>query len=134
MEKLIRFNTKKFNTTEVKAHFINEICFGEDLAKWLGEKLDKLGYMVTIPDQEDWGWYMHANKDEVKYFFCFGVASDETGRVADGEWVVAIEKKRSFWNKLLGKDQLSGNDEIIQEIINVLKGDTEISNIELSDE
>jgi hypothetical protein len=31
----ILFETDRFNVSEVKRHFINPCCFGEDLAGWL---------------------------------------------------------------------------------------------------
>lgn len=39
----ILFDTNRFNLSEVKEHFINPGCFGEDLAVWLRAKLIERG-------------------------------------------------------------------------------------------
>ena len=36
---LLFFESNRFNLSEVKSHFINPICFGEDVAAWLRSRL-----------------------------------------------------------------------------------------------
>jgi hypothetical protein len=54
----IRFRSKRFNTTNLQAHFINPNCFGEDVGIWLREELRKRDVRCEMPSQEDWGWYL----------------------------------------------------------------------------
>jgi hypothetical protein len=50
--------TKLFNIEEEKDYFFNPTCFGDDLAQWLIERLDKQkpAEVDLEPIQEDWGW------------------------------------------------------------------------------
>ena len=52
----IVFWTDRFNLSIVKEEYINECCFGEDLAYWLMPKVAAKGYLVDDVFQEDWGW------------------------------------------------------------------------------
>ena len=42
MDSLITVRTELFNYREVKPHFINQCCFGEDFALWLKDKVAPL--------------------------------------------------------------------------------------------
>jgi len=51
--------TDLFEHREVKPHFINPCCFGEDFAVWLKQELSPLtdaGFIFSDPIQEDYGW------------------------------------------------------------------------------
>lgn len=59
MEDAITIETDIFEHREVKPHFINPCCFGEDFAIWMITELSPLtaaGYIVSKPLQEDYGW------------------------------------------------------------------------------
>ena len=45
----ILFETDRFNVSEVKEHFINPCCFGEDLAEWLRQELIKREITASAP-------------------------------------------------------------------------------------
>jgi hypothetical protein len=62
------FQTNRFNVSEVKEHFIDRCCFGEDLAEWLREQLAKKGVSADAPYQQDWGWEMLARQGSQGYF------------------------------------------------------------------
>jgi hypothetical protein len=55
----ISLETDLFEHKEVKPHFINPCCFGEDFAAWLKEQLLPLtsfGFSFSDLIQEDYGW------------------------------------------------------------------------------
>ena len=55
----ITVETDLFEHREVKPHFINPCCFGEDFAAWLKEQLSPLvdsGFNFSKINQEDYGW------------------------------------------------------------------------------
>ena len=56
MNREVSFCSSLFENKEVKPHFINDRCFGEDLAKWLIDKLAGNEFSFNEPYQEDWGW------------------------------------------------------------------------------
>jgi hypothetical protein len=66
----ITVETDLFEHREVKPHFINPCCFGEDFAAWLKQELSRfseLKFERSDPIQEDYGWGLWASlgKDTV---------------------------------------------------------------------
>jgi hypothetical protein len=65
MHDAITIETDFFEHREVKPHFINPCCFGEDFAVWLRAELSHLaadGFSLSEPFQEDYGrglWAAH---------------------------------------------------------------------------
>jgi len=60
--------TDLFEPREVKPHFINPCCFGEDFAAWLSSNSHPFidsGFDFSTPLQEDYGWGLgaHHGKD-----------------------------------------------------------------------
>ena len=124
------FETNRFNLSEVKAHFINPCCFGEDLASWLRSKLIEKGMEMTEPGQEDWGWYIEANYNGSWYFVGVGGNADEaSGDENQGEWRIMVEKRRSVWGKLAGKSEMSGADEMMTIIWGILEAEPDFRNM-----
>jgi hypothetical protein len=59
MDDGITVETEMFEHREVKPHFINPCCFGEDFAAWLKEQIAGLkgdGFRFSEIIQEDYGW------------------------------------------------------------------------------
>src|SRR5262249_19161373 len=110
MDEDLLFETNRFNLSEVKEHFINPCCFGEDLANWLRAKLSERGIEVDEPGQEDWGWYVRAKHGECWYFLGMSGNADESGPDKDeGEWRIMVEEGKwqfpgeGLWQRLRGK-------------------------------
>jgi hypothetical protein len=124
------FETNRFNLSKVREHFINPCCFGEDLAAWLRDKLVERGMEVTKPDQEDWGWYIEARHGGSWYFVGIGGNADESGKGKDqGEWRLMVEKRRSVWEKLNRKNEMSETDEVMVIIREVLKKEPDFQKV-----
>jgi len=51
----ITVTTIQFEVKTPQAHFINERCFGEDVATWLRSPLEPAVTSVSDPIAEDWG-------------------------------------------------------------------------------
>ena len=92
MQDSITVVTDLFEHRQVKPHFINPCCFGEDFAAWLRSELQPLtGLGFEFPGiiQEDYGWgfWTHYRNDPL-WIAC--------GYVGDGpqelpaEWVVSV--------------------------------------------
>jgi len=114
--------TNRFNLSEVKPHFINDICFGEDLAAWLVGELEKEGIPVDPPGQEDWGWCFGAVNQEEPYLFA--ISGDNDGHEDmpnQGEWRISIHKTRSLMDKLLGRNFFSSEDKILYVVRRIIK-------------
>jgi hypothetical protein len=91
--------TKRFNYTEVKPHFINPCCFGEDFAEWLAAELAPLkpaGYEISVPIQEDYGWGLWASKEKATIWIAISaVQGDRAGEKPahpplTGEWMLTV--------------------------------------------
>lgn len=113
MRNAVRFKSAKFNTTEAKDYFINDICFGDDLANWFYEELKKRGLNAVEPWQEDWGWQFEAENCLISVSF-------------DGdEWQIHIEPILGFLDKLFGKTiDISG---LTKALHSALKSEPQIS-------
>lgn len=91
MRNAVKFKSAKFNTTDVKDYFINDICFGDDLAKFLTENTKARELKTVEPWQEDWGWQFETEDCLISIAF-------------DGdEWRIYIEPISSFFQKLTGR-------------------------------
>jgi hypothetical protein len=118
-----RFNSTAFNNSEAKAYFINECCYGDDLAKWMMGRLRERGIKTDDePGQEDFGWY-----------FDFQVAGAwhccVLGAEHEGEWHLWLERSRGFFGSLLGLRKVGINLEAVEAIREVLTGTPEIQDL-----
>ena len=126
----ILFDSHRFNLSEVKEHFINPSCFGEDLAEWLRSKLLEQGIPTIKPDQEDWGWYIESTLGGNAYFIGIGGNGDELSADPNqGEWRISIEKHRPLWDRLRGKNEMSRNEPIIAVIRAIVDRGADFENV-----
>jgi hypothetical protein len=98
---VVTFNSSAFNTTEPKSHFINDCCFGDDVAKWLLGELRGLGLSVSEqPGQEDSGWYLNfqSQSSSSTFVISFRPDNEQEGKT----WIGIIERNCGFLNSLLG--------------------------------
>lgn len=95
------FQSTAFNTSEPQDYFINECCFGDDLARWLIERLQSQGIHVEPePGQEDFGWYVAFRVGETDYdlviSYCPGVEEQS------GHWMGTMERRVGLLKSLFG--------------------------------
>ncbi len=85
--------TDLFEHREVKPHFINPCCFGEDFAAWLLDELAPLrtaGFEFSESIQEDYGWGVWAKHGTDAFWIALGFCGD--GPTEDRpEWVVSVD-------------------------------------------
>ena len=125
----ILFETARFNCSEVKGHFINDCCFGEDLAAWLRSRLNACGLEAGEPYQEDWGWEFPIKDASGSYYI--GVGGNALEDISDknrGEWRLMISKRRSLWDRLAGKNKMAASEPIVSAILAILSGEPDFSN------
>lgn len=130
MRRDLLFETSRFNLSEVKAHFINPCCFGEDSAPWLRGRLLAMGFEATAPAQEDWGWYVEVKHKGGWYFIGVGGNAVEAGRGDNrGEWRVMVEKRRTVWEKLTGGGGAAEAGEVADAVWRILKAEADFTNL-----
>jgi hypothetical protein len=126
----ILFETSRFNVSVVKEHFINPCCFGEDAASWLRAKLIEKGIATVEAGQEDWGWYIESTRDNASYFIGVGGVSNESPANADdGAWRLMVERHRTTWDKLRGKNKISPDDPILAVIREILENESDFKDV-----
>jgi len=92
MHDAITIETDLFEHREVKPHFINACCFGEDFALWLKRALEPLttdGFAVSEPIQEDYGWGLWASHGKDPFWIALSFVGDDPQEEA-AQWVVSV--------------------------------------------
>jgi hypothetical protein len=99
---IVTFQSSAFNTSQPRDYFVNECCYGDDLARWLIAELRGRGVSADAePDQEDSGWYFGFRVADADYHFVLGYRPGETN--GDGQWIAWLERKLGFVKSLLGR-------------------------------
>lgn len=92
MEASISVQTELFEHREVKPHFINPCCFGEDFAAWLKQELAPLankGFAISEPIQEDYGWGLWVSRGKELFWVALSYCG-EGPQEEPAEWVVSV--------------------------------------------
>jgi hypothetical protein len=108
-QEIATVETDLFEHREVKPHFINDCCFGEDFAAWLRERLaDLAGFDCSEPIQEDYGWGLWVTHGKDKFWLALSYVGDGPTETP-GQWVVSIAQYTGLnvFKKLFRKPDLS---------------------------
>lgn len=89
MQRHVSFQTRLFENKVVKPHFINPICFGEDVAAWLIARLPQPPFVVSEPIQEDYGWGFWTQVNGEPYWTAITVGEDTLGQEI-ATWMVTV--------------------------------------------
>ena len=94
-------------------------------------KINSQRRKVPSPYQEDWGWELPASLGTDSYYLCMSGNADFEGNDA-GEWRIIVEKRRSIWERLMGKGKITSADPLLKmvEVILSEESDTEEVHIE----
>ena len=88
----IMVETDLFEHREVKPHFINPCCFGEDFAAWLKQELLRftdLGVVLSEPIQEDYGWGLCASHEKDRFWIALSYVGDGP-QEPPAQWVILV--------------------------------------------
>ena len=96
----ILIETDLFEHREVKPHFINPCCFGEDCAAWLKQELGSagLGMEFSDPIQEDYGWGFWAARDKDRIWIALSYVGSGP-QDPPAQWVVGVNHARRLFHK-----------------------------------
>lgn len=92
MNDSVTIETDIFEHREVKPHFINACCFGEDLAAWLKKQLSPLagfGFIFAEPVQEDYGWGFWASHGKDRFWVALSYVGDGP-QETPAQWVISV--------------------------------------------
>jgi hypothetical protein len=90
----IMIETDLFEHREVKPHFINPCCFGEDFAAWLKRELlrsAELGLEFSEPIQEDYGWGFWATQGKDRTWIALSYVGDGP-QEPPAQWIVSVKQ------------------------------------------
>ena len=93
MSQLVAVETDIFNHREVKAHFINPCCFGEDFAAWLKTQVTPLadsGFEFSEPIQEDYGWGFWARHGKDPFWIAISYIGDGP-QEPPAQWMISVK-------------------------------------------
>ena len=125
---LVTFQSPAFNTTERRDYFINDCCYGDDVARWLMEQFRSRGFQTDAePGQEDFGWYFGFRVGDTDYQFVIG------HRPADGSdpavWIGWVERKAGLIGSMFGARKRGIEPEAVTTIHSVLLSMPQVSDI-----
>jgi hypothetical protein len=122
------FQSAAFNTSEPKHDYINENCFGDDVARWLGERLKSRGVQVEPePGQEDFGWYISLRIGKTDYDLVIAHRPGNEGQL--GDWMCTLERKAGLFASIFGARKRGIQPEALEALHGVLSTSPEISNL-----
>jgi len=93
MEDSLTLETDMFEHGEVKPHFINPCCFGEDFAAWLKQHLLPLGdsgFIFSESIQEDYGWGFWVSHGKDRFWVTLSYIGNGP-QEAPAKWVVSVK-------------------------------------------
>ena len=88
----ITVETDLFEHREVKPHFINPCCFGEDFAAWMKSELARfpdLAFEFSELIQEDYGWGLWASRGKDRFWLALSYVGSgpQEGPVP---WIISV--------------------------------------------
>lgn len=121
------FRSGAFNVTESKDYFINPGCFGDDVARWMMERLKARGIETDAkPGQEDFGWYFNFQTSSGPH--CCVIARRPAEDPSAGEWVLWLEHSAGLIGSLLGRRRKVSPD-AVELLHQTLSGADEVADL-----
>jgi hypothetical protein len=100
MRTVVTFESDAFNTDEPRDYFINECCYGDDVAQAIIEQLQFSGLRCEPePDQEDFGWYL-TFEAQGSHQLVLGYRPDTD---QSGTWIGWVERNEGILGSILGR-------------------------------
>ena len=133
---LVTFESSAFNDSEPRDYFINECCFGDDVLRWLGERLRERGHSADRePTQEDFGWVLGYAVDGVRHQLIFGHRPGDGSDAPDERrgdpaiWLGWVRRKRNPLAAIFGAEKMGIKPAAVRAIHDALSAPELIRNI-----
>jgi hypothetical protein len=129
MQTEVSFHSTSFNVSEPKDYFINECCFGDDVARWLIQQLRARGLQTAAePEQEDFGWYFTFHVLDAEH--CFVIGFQPNDPASGDRWLGKLERKTGLLGGIFGRHKRGILPEAVSAIDEVLKHSPNIQQVE----
>ena len=91
MEILLTVETDLFEHRQLKPHFINPCCFGEDFAGWLIREISPITpeFKLSEPIQEDYGWGFWARRGKDSFWVAISYVGSGP-QEPPAQWVISV--------------------------------------------
>jgi hypothetical protein len=128
MRTVVTFRSTAFNTSERRPYFVNDGCFGDDVARWLITELQSHGVATdSEPDQEDFGWYFSFRHGDTEHQFIIGYRPGSGEE--PGTWIGWVERRAGLIGSLLGARRRGIEPTALRAIHDVLASDRRVSSV-----
>jgi hypothetical protein len=126
----ITVETDLFEHQQVKPHFINPCCFGEDFATWLKRELSQRSdfqYELSEPIQEDYGWGLWASRGKDRIWVALSSVGNGPQK-APTQWVISVtyDPGLNLAKRLLHKPDRQSLEQLRERIREVLESNEAI--------
>lgn len=124
----ITVETDLFEHQQVKPHFINPCCFGEDFVAWLRRELShRFQYELSEPIQEDYGWGLWASRGKDRFWVALSYVGDGPQK-APAQWVISAtnDPGLNLAKRLLHKPDRQSLQQLRERIRQVLESNEAI--------
>lgn len=128
MKTELQFRSTAFNCAEPKSYFINDSCFGDDVCRWLIQRLRAQGVQTADePGQEDFGWYFTFQAAGVEHCFIVGFQPNDPAK--GDRWLGWLERQTGFLGSRFGGRKRGIQPEAVQAIDAALTSSPDIHDI-----
>jgi hypothetical protein len=126
MRTLVTFESDVFNTREPRDYFVNDACYGDDLAQALIAELESQGTACEPqPGQEDFGWYLTFEAaGRHQFVLSYRPETDDSGI-----WIGWVERDAGIVGTILGRRRKSVRSEATKNIHEALSALSSVRNI-----
>lgn len=129
MARLFSFSSSLFDPAEEPENPINPIA-GHAVLDWLAGKLEERGCVTSRPPaEEDWGWYLDVEMGAARYMI--GSSGDSDLKNGSADWMLQVHKKRSIKDRLLGRNRLTEDEELLAVLTGILGDEPGIEEIQI---
>lgn len=125
MKSAVHFHSTAFKCVTADGSPKSDICFGDDLCRWLIRELGARGHDPSAePATGDFCWYIgfHASGVEHRFFVRFVPQNPAAGE----EWRGWVERNTGFFGSLFGRRRRGILQEAIQAVDNALTSSRDI--------
>jgi hypothetical protein len=127
----IAVETDMFEHREVRSHFINPCCFGEDFAAWLRQQfspLQNVGFIFSEPIQEDYGWGLWATRKDDRFWIAISYEGDGP-QEPPARWVISVtyDPGPNLIKRVFHKHDVRALEELERRVLEKLKANGAIT-------
>lgn len=134
MDFIITVETEKFEHREVKPHFINPCCFGEDFALWLRKQISSVSeasYTFSEPIQEDYGWGFWASFGKDRFWVAISYVGDGP-QEPPARWVLSVnyDPGLNLIKRLFHRHEPKALQQLREDVIKAVTSESAIRTVE----